>query len=64
MTTVVGRIRPDSLLHLRMVVLSHNTIRGAAGGAIYNAELLVQQGYAGSIPATGYQRLGNWAFVS
>ena len=45
MTTVVGRLRPDPLLHLKMVVLSHNTIRGAAGGSIYNAELLVKQGY-------------------
>jgi aspartate-semialdehyde dehydrogenase len=31
-----------------MVVLSHNTIRGAAGGAILNAELLAAAGYAGS----------------
>ena len=45
MTTVVGRLRPDPLLHLKMVVLSHNTIRGAAGGSIYNAELLVKQGF-------------------
>jgi aspartate-semialdehyde dehydrogenase len=45
MTTVVGRVRPDPLLHLRMVVLSHNTIRGAAGGAVYNAELLASCGY-------------------
>lgn len=44
MTTVVGRLRPDPLLHLKMVVLSHNTIRGAAGGSIYNAELLVKRG--------------------
>jgi aspartate-semialdehyde dehydrogenase len=44
MTTVVGRIRPDPLFHLKFVVLSHNTIRGAAGGSIYNAELLVAQG--------------------
>jgi aspartate-semialdehyde dehydrogenase len=28
-----------------MVTLSHNTVRGAAGGSIYNAELLVQQGW-------------------
>ena len=40
MTTVVGRLRPDPLFDLKMVVLSHNTIRGAAGGAIYNGELL------------------------
>lgn len=45
MTTVVGRLRPDPLFHLKMVVLSHNTIRGAAGGSIYNAELLVRQGW-------------------
>jgi aspartate-semialdehyde dehydrogenase len=44
MTTVVGRLRPDPLFHIKFVVLSHNTIRGAAGGSIYNAELLVQEG--------------------
>jgi aspartate-semialdehyde dehydrogenase len=44
MTTVVGRLRPDSILDYKMVILSHNTIRGAAGGSIYNAELLVSQG--------------------
>lgn len=45
MTTVVGRVRADDLFDLRMVVVSHNTIRGAAGGSIYNAELLVKQGF-------------------
>ena len=45
MTTVVGRVRPDTLFDTRLVVLSHNTIRGAAGGSIYNAELLVKMGY-------------------
>jgi aspartate-semialdehyde dehydrogenase len=44
MTTVVGRVREDPLYHLKFVVLSHNTIRGAAGGSIYNAELLVNEG--------------------
>jgi len=48
MTTVVGRVRPDEILDLKMVVLSHNTIRGAAGAAIYNAELLVRAGYLSS----------------
>ncbi len=43
MTTVVGRVRPDPLFHIKFVVLSHNTIRGAAGGALLNAELLVAQ---------------------
>lgn len=45
MTTVVGRLRPDPVYDVKMVVLSHNTVRGAAGGSIYNAELLVKQGY-------------------
>jgi aspartate-semialdehyde dehydrogenase len=43
MTTVVGRVRHDPILDLKFVVLSHNTIRGAAGGSIYNAELLVNE---------------------
>jgi aspartate-semialdehyde dehydrogenase len=47
MTTLVGRLRPDPLFDYKMVVLSHNTIRGAAGGSIYNAELLVRQELAG-----------------
>jgi aspartate-semialdehyde dehydrogenase len=44
MTTVVGRLRPDPILDYKLVVLSHNTIRGAAGASIYNAELLIKQG--------------------
>jgi aspartate-semialdehyde dehydrogenase len=44
MTTIVGRLRPDSIFDYKMVILSHNTIRGAAGGSIYNAELLLKQG--------------------
>lgn len=44
MTTVVGRVRRDPILDLKFVVLSHNTIRGAAGGSLYNAELLVNEG--------------------
>src|SRR5688572_14002380 len=43
MTTVIGRVRRDPLLDLKFVVLSHNTIRGAAGASIYNAELLVKE---------------------
>jgi aspartate-semialdehyde dehydrogenase len=46
MTTMIGRLRPDPLFHIKFVVLSHNTIRGAAGGSIYNAELLVSSGLA------------------
>ena len=44
MTTVIGRVRSDSLLHIRYVVLSHNTIKGAAGGSLQNAELLLAKG--------------------
>lgn len=42
MTTVVGRVRKDPIASVRMVILSHNTIRGAAGGSIFNAEWLVR----------------------
>src|SRR6201992_9711 len=41
MATTVGRLRPCSLLDWKFTVLSHNTIRGAAGAALLNAELLV-----------------------
>jgi len=44
MTTIVGRIRTDPLFHIKFVNFSHNTIRGAAGGAILNGELLIAQG--------------------
>jgi aspartate-semialdehyde dehydrogenase len=45
MSVVVGRVRPCPLLDVKFLVLGHNTIRGAAGAAILNAELLVAQGY-------------------
>ena len=44
MTATVGRLRPCSLLDWNFTVLSHNTIRGAAGAALLNAELLASQG--------------------
>lgn len=44
MTVTIGRIRPCSLLDYKFVVLSHNTIRGAAGAALLNAELLYKKG--------------------
>jgi aspartate-semialdehyde dehydrogenase len=47
MTTTVGRLRPCSVLDWKFTVLSHNTIRGAAGAAVLNAELLKAQGYLG-----------------
>jgi len=45
MSTVVGRVRRDTIFDIKLLVLSHNTIRGAAGGSIFNAELLLQEGY-------------------
>jgi len=45
MSVTVGRIARDAVLGHRFVVLSHNTIRGAAGAAILNAELLLAKGY-------------------
>src|SRR6266581_4628842 len=45
MTTTVGRLRPCGVLDWKFTVLSHNTIRGAAGAALLNAELLKAQGY-------------------
>ena len=42
MTTVVGRVRPDPVLGLKLEILSHNTVRGAAGGALYNGEWLAR----------------------
>ncbi len=47
MTACVGRLRPCSVLDWKFTVLSHNTIRGAAGAALLNAELLMAQGYLG-----------------
>jgi aspartate-semialdehyde dehydrogenase len=47
MTTTVGRLRPCNVLDWKFTVLSHNTIRGAAGAALLNAELLKAQGYLG-----------------
>jgi aspartate-semialdehyde dehydrogenase len=44
MAATVGRLRPCSLLDWKFTVLSHNTIRGAAGAALLNAELLMQLG--------------------
>ncbi|HET8624334.1 MAG TPA: aspartate-semialdehyde dehydrogenase [Gemmatimonadales bacterium] len=47
MTVTVGRVRPCPVLDLRFALLSHNTIRGAAGAAVQIAELLVAEGLAG-----------------
>jgi aspartate-semialdehyde dehydrogenase len=45
MTITVGRVRECPLLDLRLVSVSHNTLRGAASGSILNAELLVAEEY-------------------
>ena len=44
MSVTVGRLFPDSVFDYRFVVLGHNTVRGAAGAAILNAELLCARG--------------------
>ena len=44
MTVSVGRIQACAVNDVKFVLLSHNTVRGAAGGAILNAELLAQDG--------------------
>ena len=41
----VGRLRPDTVYDYKFVGLSHNTLRGAAGGAVLIAELLYREGY-------------------
>jgi aspartate-semialdehyde dehydrogenase len=48
MTTAVGRLRPCHVLDWKFTILSHNTIRGAAGAAVLNAELLKAKGYLAS----------------
>jgi aspartate-semialdehyde dehydrogenase len=47
MTTTVGRLRKCNVLDWKFTLLSHNTIRGAAGAALLNAELLKAKGYLG-----------------
>ena len=50
MSVTVGRVRDDSIFDLKFVALGHNTIRGAAGGSILNAELLAAVGRLGWTP--------------
>lgn len=45
MAVSIGRLRPDSHYDIKFVCLSHNTLRGAAGGAVLMAELLAAKGY-------------------
>jgi aspartate-semialdehyde dehydrogenase len=44
MTVTVGRLRPCSILGTKLVALGHNTVRGAAGAALLNAEMMVAEG--------------------
>jgi aspartate-semialdehyde dehydrogenase len=44
MAVSVGRARPCEVLDIKFVVLGHNTIRGAAGASVLNAELMLAQG--------------------
>jgi aspartate-semialdehyde dehydrogenase len=48
MAAVVGRVRADPAIGIKFVVLTHNTIRGAAGASVLNAELLAAEGCLGS----------------
>ena len=50
MTVTVGRVREDAIFHLKLVAMGHNTIRGAAGSAVLNAETLVAMGRLGWSP--------------
>jgi aspartate-semialdehyde dehydrogenase len=45
MTVTVGRVRPCPLLGTKLIALGHNTVRGAAGAAILNAELMLADGW-------------------
>lgn len=45
MGITIGRLREDNIFDYQFVALSHNTVRGAAGGAVLMAELLVKEGY-------------------
>jgi aspartate-semialdehyde dehydrogenase len=45
MAAVVGRIRECPLLDMKLTLLSHNLVRGAAGAALLNAELLASRGF-------------------
>jgi aspartate-semialdehyde dehydrogenase len=45
MAVTVGRVRRCSVLHAKLVALGHNTVRGAAGAAMLNAELMAAEGF-------------------
>jgi aspartate-semialdehyde dehydrogenase len=49
MAVAFGRLREDTVMDWKFVALSHNTLRGAAGGAVLIAELLVKKGYVDTV---------------
>jgi aspartate-semialdehyde dehydrogenase len=53
MAAVVGRVRECPLLDVKLTLLSHNLVRGAAGAALLNAELLAAQGFLKSRSSSG-----------
>ena len=57
MASVVGRIRQDPIWDVKFLVLGHNTVRGAAGASILNAELLVAKGYLGEQAVARRERI-------
>ena len=50
MSVVVGRVRADPILDVRLVALGHNTVRGAAGGSILNGEIMARRGMVAGAP--------------
>ncbi len=50
MTVSIGRLREDPVLDLRLVALGHNTVRGAAGGSVLNAEVMGRMGLLPDVP--------------
>jgi aspartate-semialdehyde dehydrogenase len=53
MAAVVGRVRECPLLDVKLTLLSHNLVRGAAGAALLNAELLAARGFLKARVASG-----------
>jgi aspartate-semialdehyde dehydrogenase len=48
MTSFIGRLRPCPVLDWKFVAMGHNTVRGAAGAAVLNAELMYSEGFLDS----------------
>jgi aspartate-semialdehyde dehydrogenase len=48
MALMIGRLREDTMFDYKFIGLSHNTLRGAAGGGLLSAELLYAKGYLNS----------------